>query len=269
MKQLSVLEKLVAILRRDLLTAMRYRTAFWMQAVTMILEIAGSYYLARAVGPGFQPEGLDYYPFLLIGTGVYTLFVAGINSFVMSIRDAQLTGTLEVLMTTSTSGSVIVLLNTFSAFVASSLSMVLYLAVGLALFHVELRSPNLLGCALVVLISIGIATAIGIVAAALQVLVQKGGAIVWLLGAGGWLFAGMMFPVAALPKPFQVIAAVIPLKYSLDGVRLALLRGASFTELIHPLGALTAFCVLLLPLSLVFFSYAVRRARLQGTLSFY
>ncbi len=172
-------------------------------------------------------------------------------------------------MTTSTSGSVIVLLNTFSAFVASSLSMVVYLAVGLALFHVELRSPNLLGCALVVLISIGIATAIGIVAAALQVLVQKGGAIVWLLGAGGWLFAGMMFPVAALPKPFQAIAALIPLKYSLDGVRLALLRGASFVELVRPLGALTAFCVLLLPLSLVFFSYAVRRARLQGTLSFY
>ena len=269
MKQLSMLEKLAAILRRDLLTAMRYRAAFWMQALTVILEIAGSYYLARAVGPGFRPEGLDYYPFLLIGTSVYTLFLAGINSFVSSIRDAQVTGTLEVLMTTSTSGSIIVLLNTVSAFVGGALNMALYLAVGLALFSVQLQSPNLLGCAVIILISIGVAAAIGIMAAALQVLTQKGGAIVWLLGAVGWLFTGIMFPVTALPKPFQAIAALIPVKYSLDGLRLALLRGASFPELARTLGVLTAFCVVLLPLGLLFFSHAVRRARLQGTLSFY
>ena len=264
-----MLEKLAAVLRRDLLTAMRYRAAFWMQALTMVLEIAGSYYLARAVGPGFRPEGLDYYPFLLIGTGIYTLFLAGINSFISSIRDAQLTGTLEVLMATSTSGPVIVLLNAISAFVGSTLNMVLYLAVGLALFHVQLESPNFLGSAVIILISIVVAVAIGLMAAALQVLTQKGGAIVWLLGAVAWLFTGTMFPVTALPKPFQAIAVLIPLKYSLDGLRLALLRGVSFPELAPSLGALTAFCAFLLPLGLLFILYAVRRARLEGTLSLY
>ena len=269
MKHLSLLEKLAAILLRDLLTAMRYRAAFWILALTMILEIAGDYYLARAVGSGFQPEGFDYYPFLLIGTSAYTVFLAGINSFVSTIRNAQVTGTLEVLMTTSTSGPTIVLLSAVSAFVGITVHMALYLAVGLALFRVKLQSPNLLGCAVIILISVTVAIAIGILGAALQVLTQKGGAIVWLSGAVGWLFTGIMFPVTALPKPLQAIAVLIPVKYSLDGLRLALLRGASFPELAPSLGVLTAFGFVLLPLSLIFFSYAVRRARLQGTLSFY
>jgi hypothetical protein len=42
MKQFSLLDKLAAILWRDLLTAMRYPAAFWMQALTMILEIRTS-----------------------------------------------------------------------------------------------------------------------------------------------------------------------------------------------------------------------------------
>jgi hypothetical protein len=40
--------------------------------------------------------------------------------------------------------------------------------------------------------------------------------------------------------------------YSLDGLRLALLRGASFAEIAPSLGVLTAFGVVLLPLSLIF-----------------
>jgi hypothetical protein len=35
------------------------------------------------------------------------------------------------------------------------------------------------------------------------------------------------------------------------------------------LAILTAFCLVLLPASLLFFSYTLRRARMRGTLSFY
>jgi len=45
--------------------------------------------------------------------------------------------------------------------------------------------------------------------------------------------------------------------------------GGAHPELAPSLGTLTASCAFLLPLSLLFFSYAVRRARLEGTLSLY
>jgi hypothetical protein len=52
-------------------------------------------------------------------------------------------------------------------------------------------------------------------------------------------------------------------------ISLQQLGGAFFSELTPSLGVLTAYGVVLLPLSLSFFLYAVRRARLQGTLWFY
>jgi hypothetical protein len=48
-----------------------------------------------------------------------------------------------------------------------------------------------------------------------------------------------------------------------------LLEGLSMREVSGKLLILTGFVVVLLPLSLAIFSWALRRARLEGTLSFY
>jgi len=65
----SLLDKTVVIARRDLLTAIRYRTGFVLSAIGALTELAAFYYLSRAVGPAFRPEGLEYFSFLLVGTG--------------------------------------------------------------------------------------------------------------------------------------------------------------------------------------------------------
>ena len=52
-------------------------------------------------------------------------------------------------------------------------------------------------------------------------------------------------------------------------MRLALLTGASWSTLAPDLLALLLFCVLLFPLSLVAFRYAVERARQEGSLAHY
>src|SRR5690348_4439544 len=116
MNAVSFWDKTLAILRRDLLTAIRYRAGFMTLAIGTGAELAAFYYLARAVGPGFRPEGLEYFPFLLVGTGFYTFLITGINAFLMIVQEAQQTGTLEVLMTTSTPAAVLVFLSTISAF---------------------------------------------------------------------------------------------------------------------------------------------------------
>src|SRR6201987_5736302 len=102
MKISSLLDKTAVIMRRDLLTAMRYRTGFLLGGAGAITELLAFYYLSRAIGPGFRPEGIEYFPFVLVGTGFYTFLVMGVNAFLTSVRDAQQAGTLEVLMTTST-----------------------------------------------------------------------------------------------------------------------------------------------------------------------
>jgi len=269
MKLTSLLDKMAAIARRDLLTAIRYRTGFLITAAGAAAELAAFYYLSRAIGPGFRPEGVDYFPFLLVGTGFYTFLVMGINAFLVIVQEAQQTGTLEILMTTSTPAPVLVFLSAISAFAGNTVQLVFYLGAGLLLFGAPPQNPNILGSVMIFGLSLVIAVALGILAAALQLAIQKGSALVWLLGSGIWFMTGTLFPVAALPKPLQVAAELIPITHSLDGMRLALLQGANFAVLAPEIGILGVFSLILLPFSLLVFSYTLRPARLHGTLSFY
>src|SRR2546422_3739136 len=157
-------------------------------------------------------------------------------------------------MTTSTPAPVLVFLSAISAFAGNTVQLVFYLGAGLLLFGAPPQNPNILGSVMIFGLSLAIAVALGILAAALQLAIQKGSALVWLLGSGIWFMTGTLFPVAALPKPLQVAAELIPITHSLDGMRLALLQGADFAMLGPEIGILSVFLILL-PLSLLVFSY--------------
>jgi ABC-2 type transport system permease protein len=262
----TLLDKTAVIFRRDALTAMRYRTGFVLGAAGAITELAAFYYLSRAVGPGFRPEGEEYFSFLLVGTGFYTFLLMGVHAFLQTVQEAQQTGTLEVLMTTSTSPPVLVFLSAMSAFAANTVTLAFYLIAGLV-FGAPLR-PNVGTSLAVFALSIVVAAAIGLLAAALQLAVQKGSAVVWVLGSV-WFMTGTLFPVQTLPKPLRDLAELIPITHSLEGMRLALLEGASLSGVGHELVILAGFALVLVPLSLLVFSWTLRRARLAGTLSFY
>jgi ABC-2 type transport system permease protein len=265
----SLLDKLAVILRRDLLTAARYRSGSWMYVAGMLTELAAFYYLARAVGPGFKPDGVAYFPFLLIGTGFYGFFVAGIASFVTSIHDAQLTGTMEVLMTTSTPEPTLVFLTAVSTFFTRTLHLAFYLAVGVLVFGRTVLHANVAGALVVFALSLGVAVALGILVAAVQVALQKGNGIVWLFSSMLWLLTGATFPVSSLPAPLQRIGEVIPITHALDGLRLSLLRGAGWDVLSRPVAILALWAIVLLPVSVWMFGQALRYARREGTLSYY
>jgi ABC-2 type transport system permease protein len=262
----SLLDKTVVIVRRDLLTTVRYRTGFLLSATGATTELAAFYYLSRAVGPGFRPEGIEYFSFLLVGTGFYTFLLMGVHAFLQTVQEAQQTGTLEVLMTTSTSPAVLVSLCAMSAFAANTVALLFYLAAGL-LFGAPLH-PNFSASLAVFLLSVIIAVAIGLLAAALQLVTQKGSAVVWALGSV-WFLTGTMFPVQTLPKPLRDVAQLIPITHSLEGMRRALLEGAPLRGVAHELLILAVFAIVLVPSSLLFFSWTLRRARMEGTLSFY
>lgn len=264
----KLLDKMLAIVRRDLLSAIRYRSGFVMTAAGTLVELAAFYYLSRAIGPEFRPEGFSYFPFVLVGTGMYTFLVMGINSFFHVIQEAQTNGTLEILMTTCTPGPVLVFLSALSAFAGTTFQLLLYLGIGLALFGAPVHA-NAFGAVIVFILSGIIAFALGMFAAALQLAIQKGSAMVWLLGSGAWFLTGTLFPAGTLPEPLRIISNLIPITYSLNAMRMALLEGVGLGALGHELAILGLFCAVLLPASMWAFAYTLRRARMQGTLSFY
>jgi ABC-2 type transport system permease protein len=265
---ISTLDKLHAILRRDLLTAIRHRSGFVVTLVGVFTELAAFYFLSRAIGPGFRPGGLEYFPFLLVGTGIYTFFVMSAQAFLSAVQEAQQTGTLEVLMTTSTAPAELLVLSSISAFAGNLVNLLVYLFTGVAVFRASIHA-NLLSCVAVLIFSLAIALALGIAAATLQVAFQKGSAVLWLLGSGLWFLSGTMFPIQSLPRPLELLARAVPLTYAIDGMRRALLEGQSVVAMAGTLTVLASFGVVLLLLALTGLSLSLRRARLNGTLSFY
>jgi ABC-2 type transport system permease protein len=264
----STLDKLHAILRRDALTAIRHRSGFVLTMVGVFTQLAAFYYLSRAIGPGFRPGGIEFFPFLMVGTGVYTFFVMSAQAFLSAVQEAQQTGTLEVLMTTSTAPAELVILSSISAFARNLVNLLVYLVAGVVVFRASVHA-NLLSCAAVLILSLAIALALGIAAATLQVAFQKGSALLWLLGSGLWFLSGTMFPIQSLPRPLELLARAVPLTYAIDGMRRALLEGQSLATMAPTLAALAGFGLVLLPLALAGLSLSLRHARQDGTLSFY
>ncbi len=264
----SAIGKLRAILRRDLLTAVRHRTGFAITVLGLLTQLAAFYFLSRAIGPGFRPGGVEYFPFLLVGTGVYTFFVMSTQAFLSTVQEAQQTGTMEVLMTTSTPPAQLVVLSSISAFAGNLVNLAVYFLVGAAVFRAPIHA-NALSCFVVLILSLLIAMALGIAVATIQITFQKGSALLWLLSSGVWFLSGAMFPIESLPRPLALIAHSIPLTYAVEGMRMALLQKQSVLAMAPTLGAMAGFSLALLPLTLWGLSLSLRRARQNGTLSFY
>jgi len=263
-----ILDKTFAVVKKDALTALRYRNGFVFGIVGSGAQLATFYYLSRSVGTGFHPDGMPYFLFLLVGTGFFTFLISGMHSFLRTIQESQQSGTMEVLMTTSTPPAVLLSLSAVSSFAGGLLQFFLYVGVGMLLFRPTLHI-SWTGFVSVLICSVVIAIATGIFAAGIQVSIQKGSAALWLLGSSAWLMAGTLFPVSALPQPVQLLANLLPLTHSLAGMRLALLETSSAGPLLREIEILAMFAAILLPLSIIYFCWTVRQARQLGTLCLY
>jgi ABC-2 type transport system permease protein len=192
----------------------------------------------------------------------------GVSSFMSTIQEAQQAGTLEVLMTTPTGGSTVLLLSAISSLAGKGLTFSIYLAGGLVLAGVRFAHVSLLPACIVLVLSFAIAAALGMGTAALQLLTQKGSAILWLLGSAVWMLAGAMFPISVLPRWLQFVSLAIPMTHALTAMRLTLISGGLPAGLLNEIAVLAGFALLLLPLSLVLFEKALRYARRTGSLSY-
>ncbi len=77
----------------------------------------------------------------------------------------------------------------------------------------------------------------------------------------------MLFPVSILPPWLQVVARLNPVTYAMDAMRGALLNGSDILSLGRPLLLLLAFGAILLPSSVLIFSWSLRRTKVTGTLT--
>ena len=108
---------------------------------------------------------------------------------------------------------------------------------------------------------------LGVLSASYLLVFKRGNPFNWVILGISSVVGGMLYPVSVLPKLLQVVARLIPVTYALEGMRVALLGHAPMRELLPPLLALLAFAAVLLPISFLVFSWALRRTKITGTLT--
>jgi ABC-2 type transport system permease protein len=264
-----LLDKIVVVMQRELLSTLRMRFGFLFEVLLMVAEVAGFYFLARAIGPQFRPDGVDYFRFALIGTALMGLLVTGTSGFVSSIHGAQISGALEYLMITATPGPVVIALFGLMTFLERAIRIAVLFAFAALLFGFRLPHANFGAFCVIYALSVLVAVAVGLLAAAAQIAIQRGSMITWVAGAAVGVLSGAIFPVSALPGWLQRLAIIIPVTQSLNGIRAALLRGVSLASLHTEMLVLGAYALVLLPLSIFALQTTLRRARQAGSLGLY
>jgi len=267
------MKKFLAFLKRDLLTEVSYRFSFVFQVTAVFLSTASYYFLARFIGnaavPGLDAYGGDYFSFVLIGVALHEYLATSLNAFSRGIRESQLAGTLEALLSTQTSLPTIILSSAAYPFLWTSVTVLFYLALGGMLFGVRFTLGNWVAAGFILLLAVIVFSGLGILSASFTIVFKRGDPIAWLFGGLSWLLGGVLYPVTVLPAWLRPVSALLPLTYAIEGMRAALLRGAPWLELWHSLGPLLLFALPILPFSLLSFHYATRWTRIAGTLSQY
>jgi ABC-2 type transport system permease protein len=110
---------------------------------------------------------------------------------------------------------------------------------------------------------------LGLLTAGGTMLARRTNPVAVLLGSLSLFVSGVMYPVAVLPGWLQAVGRFLPLTHALVVLRGAFLTGAPPSAVRGNLAALAIFGAILIPLGVVTFGFALRRARVDGSLTHY
>jgi ABC-2 type transport system permease protein len=266
MKTLAIL---AAFVRRDVRIEISYRTSFLLQFLGILFAVLLWYFISGVlrVAPGTPGlEGLDYFPYVLVGLAMSHYLTVAMMSFAARIRNEQVTGTLEAMLVTPASIGTIVLGSSMWDFLTTSIKVVVYLVVGRLFFGVPIRAAGILPAVVILGLTVLAFSGIGILAAAFILYLKRGDPITYLVATGSALMGGVFFPPEAMPAWLGRWSSLLPITWALRALRGALLQGRGLFDLLPELRALLLFILVLLPLGVLAFRVAVRRARQEGSL---
>ena len=98
---------------------------------------------------------------------------------------------------------------------------------------------------------------------------KRGDPVNWIVSSSFELLGGIYYPITILPAGLKAISHLLPITYALKALRGVLLAGYSFSQIKTEILALVAFAVVLFPLSIILFEFALKWAKRDGSLSQY
>ena len=238
----------------------------WLVPVFLYFVLAG---FLDASGTGLPSlDGTSYVSFFVIGLAFQGFVSNLVGLLAQRIRNEQMMGTLELIfLSPATPGGILVYSSIFGV-VLHVIAAGVILGVGVGLLGVQLTVSW--GPAIVATILLAISsTGLSLVAAAFILWTKQGNPVALFFATFTQFFAGVLFPVAALPTGIRWLANAVPLTFGLDALRPALLNGASFATVAPALEWMAVYAAITIPLGLWLFARALRLTKMEGTVATY
>ena len=268
---LAELRKVWAYVKKEFLIELSYRFAFVLYIFGIFTALATYFFIDRLFGrqmtPDLAPFGASYFAYVLVGNAFFAYVGTAIGGVAGRVSAEQNWGTLEVLFGTPTRLWVVILAMTVWNTLYASAEVVIYFLVGGVGFGVDLSRINWGSLASVLGLAIVAFNSLGLFEAAWLLIFKRGAVLAWTVNGAGALLGGVFFPVTVLPTWLQHVSAWIPITHAIRGLQLAIYQGAPITQLAGELWTLALFCVVLAPLGLLSWGWALRHARVEGSLS--
>ncbi len=255
----------LAVMRRDLHVFVSYRTRIVSQLLTSVFSITLFYYVSKLVHVEGFGSPQRYFGFVVVGIALVSIMYSCF-SIPELVRQELVAGTFDRL-----------LLSPFGAIrsvIAMALFPLLYsfvlaaFTLGLAcvMFGLQLHwstvplSVPAMGLALLAFLPFGL------LFAALTVAIKQGAiGTTWVIALIS-IVGGLYFPISLLPHWVQTAAKMQPFTPATDVLRHLLVNSPQSTSIGAALIRLVAFAAVLLPLSILALSSAIRTGQRRGTI---
>jgi ABC-2 type transport system permease protein len=263
----------VGFVRRELASMSGYRAAFVTRLAGFAVAVVSMVFFARFVGAAANPHmaayGGNYLGFLAIGYLATELQTVGIQGLARRVRTSQVMGTLEAELATPAPAWMVLAAAPVYEFGTSAVRSALYLWAATVLVGLDLARTNVLTVIVGVPLVLAAFVGLGLFTAGSTMLVRRTNPVSLVLGSLSFFVSGVVYPVSVLPAWLRMIGRALPLTHVLVVLRGAFLTGASPSAVGGSLAALAIFAAVLIPAGAATFAYALRRARIDGSLSHY
>ena len=262
---LQELEKVFYFMKRDMISFSTYKT-------NMILMIMSALFGALSysfLGSNAQMQSvLEIYDmnlttYLIIGIAFNTYLAQSLTLVQKTINPWSL----EEVLVSPTRLATFIVGSSLWGFTWSTVVIIIYLAVGTLAFGVIL-SVNIIGTLLVVGLGIGTFIGFSMAGAGILILTKQGDPVTTLITIATSLFGNVLFPPQVMPVPLQMIAYFTPQYYFFTTIRLVL-TGSTLITILPEMLVLVLMCAVIMPLGYLTYSWFLKTARKNGTLSWF
>jgi ABC-2 type transport system permease protein len=258
-------EKIYYFIKRDIISFATYKTNLVLMVLSALFGALSYAYLGSnaSMQSVLEMYGMSFTAYLLIGTAFNTYIGQSLTLVQRTINPWSLE---EVLVSPTGVGTFIVGSSAWG-FMWSTVVVVIYLALGSTAFGVVLN-VNLAGTMLVLALGIGTLIGFSMIGAGILILTKQGDHITWLVGILTTVFGNVLFPPQVMPYQLQIISSFVPQYYFFTCIRLMMI-GWSIQAILPDILILILMCAIMLPLGYLVYSWCLRTARKNGTLSWF